>query len=872
MPDSEITLPPRYSQRLLVDGNSARQLVQAGTSARLEKDGEQWVATTSAGVRYPRYQHGKAPSGSVAVEMSREAFEMLPEIETEGMELRWVNSEKISAPGAVLASLNGSFRLRTEDPHLGTPGLRVPQAGALHAVLAHWSTGTVEPATIVLPTGTGKTDCMVAVVASERLKRVLVLVPSDRLRAQIAEAFESYGVLPEIGVLNSPAAGLIVGRIEHGFKNAASMRSFVESCNILVTTPSALHASNETVVEGLIRRSTHLFVDEAHHIGATTWANVRDAFVGKPVLQFTATPYRADGQRLGGRVIYSFPLGLARELGYFQPISYVSVLALADPDRAVAEAAISRLREDLHGGLDHLIMARVARIGRARDDVLPIYEELASDLSPQILHSAIPKAEQTAALEAIRARRSRIVICVDMLGEGFDFPELKIAALHDPHRSLGVALQFIGRFARSREDLGTATAVVARPDPGYDERLRALYAERSQWDKVIEVLAGQAVQEVRELDDFESGFDVGSDETLSVHVLRPKMSTVVYRTSCDEWKPERLAERFKPERIVSPPSVNADEEVAWMVVEARSAVRWAHLQSLEDVAYHLHILYWDRSRALLYINTSQLESLHEDLAEAVCGSDVQRVEGEVVYRVLGELQRPTPTNVGVIDVRNRSRRFSMHVGADVYEGFPDAERQSKSNTNIFVVAYEEGRPADRASRPLQVLEQAHSGCARGGSVCGLRAGAAKRASPPEHRCYDRQSRTARAQAPKARYVWPHGWSGRRSAHVSGTSPHSATRAEDLDCSTWPEQGARRQSPPAATRCGRRLRRRGRLRRIRRLVQRIGRKVAVPCLRWTTTLCLAAVSSCRQPGGIGRLSGRRWRTTGRGMMPGQNPCI
>ena len=93
---------------------------------------------------------------------------------------------------------------------------------------------------------------------------------------------------------------------------------------------------------------------------------------------------------------------------------------------------------------------------------------------------------------------------------------------------------------------------------------------------------------------------------------------------------------------------------------------------------------------LLYINTSQLELLHEDLAQAVCGEDVRRVEGEQVYRALGELQRPTPTNVGVIDLRNRSRRFSMHVGADVYEGFPDVERQSKSNTNIFVVAYEEG--------------------------------------------------------------------------------------------------------------------------------------------------------------------------------------
>jgi len=50
------------------------------------------------------------------------------------------------------------------------------------------------------------------------------------------------------------------------------------------------------------------------------------------------------------------------------------------------------------------------------------------------------------------------IICVNMLGEGFNFPSLKIAAIHSPHRSLSVTLQFIGRFARTAgENLGPAT-------------------------------------------------------------------------------------------------------------------------------------------------------------------------------------------------------------------------------------------------------------------------------------------------------------------------------------------------------------------------------------------------------------------------------
>jgi hypothetical protein len=687
--EHETVLPARFAQRLFVDGNSARQLVAWSSEARLEDDDGAWFAVEADGSRHRFWQRAYTPPGTVGLELPRALLEALPTA-FPANELRWVTNERPSDPDEVRAGLAGRFVLRTQDPVSGASGLRIPQAGALHAVLAHWSTGTTEPATIVLPTGTGKTETMLACsrvsdssVCSSWCRRTGCGPKSLRCLRATACSLRA-------GVLDAPLPGLVVGRIEHHFSSVAAMRSFIERCNVIVTTPNALGASSDDVVAALIARCSHLFVDEAHHVSAASWARIRDAFAGKPVLQFTATPYREDGQRLGGRVIYSFPLGRAQALGYFQPISYVSVLALADPDRAVAEAAVARLRADRDRGLDHLIMARVNRIGKARDDVQPIYEELAPEFAPLLLHSHLTKRDRTAALDAIKARRSRIVVCVDMLGEGFDFPELKIAALHDPHRSLGVALQFIGRFARSRSDLGTATAVVARPDPGYDERLRALYAEDSQWDTVIETLTGQALEEVRELDEFEGGFAEGDDDALSIHVLRPKMSAVVYETSCAAWHPERLADRFAPERIVSPLAINPAERVAWMVVEARSGVRWAHLQSLEDVAYHLHVLHWDPERGLLYINTSQLESLHEDLAQTVCGTDVRRVDGLAVYRVLGELQRPTPTNVGVIDLRNRSRRFSMHVGADVYEGFPVAEQQSKSNTNIFVVAYQEG--------------------------------------------------------------------------------------------------------------------------------------------------------------------------------------
>ncbi|RJG20499.1 DEAD/DEAH box helicase family protein [Paenibacillus thiaminolyticus] len=60
-------------------------------------------------------------------------------------------------------------------------GLRLPQFGALSAIRAHWATSN-SPATIVLPTGTGKSETMYATIISERIASTLVIVPSNLLR------------------------------------------------------------------------------------------------------------------------------------------------------------------------------------------------------------------------------------------------------------------------------------------------------------------------------------------------------------------------------------------------------------------------------------------------------------------------------------------------------------------------------------------------------------------------------------------------------------------------------------------------------------------------------------------------------------------
>jgi hypothetical protein len=86
-------------------------------------------------------------------------------------------------------------------------------------------------------------------------------------------------------------------------------------------------------------------------------------------------------------------------------------------------------------------------------------------------------------------RRSGLgVAFVGVLGEGFDLPSLKIAAYHNPHRSLPVTIQFAGRVARTErtgdDDLGNPEQAVLIATVGdHPEILAELHKDGQRWDR-----------------------------------------------------------------------------------------------------------------------------------------------------------------------------------------------------------------------------------------------------------------------------------------------------------------------------------------------------------------------------------------------------
>ncbi|NVP56618.1 DEAD/DEAH box helicase family protein [Rhizobium sp. DBTS2] len=301
----------------------------------------------------------------------------------------------------------------------GNEGLRPPQIGALHAIGAHWSL-TSQPATVVMPTGTGKTETMLATLAAYDCQSVLVIVPTDALRSQTAGKFLNFGWLRKLHALDDSVSNPVVGIISKRPKTIEDLEIF-ERCHVVVSTMAAFQGkksaaekdedddeeesieeaegdtAEETafnLAEEIAKRVKVLFVDEAHHVAARGWSSFRGAFRDRKVLQFTATPFRRDGLLVDGQVIYSYPLRRAQEENYFKPITFQPIYepVSSKADAIIAEAAIARLRADLANGFNHLMMVRCKNITKAKK-VHEIYDRLATDLKPLLLHSKIGNSD-----------------------------------------------------------------------------------------------------------------------------------------------------------------------------------------------------------------------------------------------------------------------------------------------------------------------------------------------------------------------------------------------------------------------------------------------------------------------------------------------
>ena len=196
-----------WAQEVKIVGNPVRQLLVPESGLEVREDtGGLYVAGVYG--RWPALRGADAAPGAPLTAR-------IPVVAGTRARVTWSGSRDLLDPASVTDSYTAAIGFRAP----GEPGsLRRPQLGALHSALGYWTSGLADPGIIVMPTGTGKTETMLALLVAARLGRLLVIVPTTALRSQVAAKFETLGVLQGLGVVGPSALRPVAGRLEQLFR------------------------------------------------------------------------------------------------------------------------------------------------------------------------------------------------------------------------------------------------------------------------------------------------------------------------------------------------------------------------------------------------------------------------------------------------------------------------------------------------------------------------------------------------------------------------------------------------------------------------------------------------------------------------------
>ncbi len=593
----------------------------------------------------------------------------------------------------IINSWTNTFNFIEEKLEENINGLREPQIAALYSILSHLKVSD-DIGTVVMPTGTGKTETMLSALIAGKLNKVLITVPSDALRTQMGTKFINLGLLKQIGIVNQNALYPRVGVMYQNFINEDDLLDFTEKSNVVVTTMNILTNNTPSILNLMNSKFSNVFIDEAHHVEANSWKKVRECFDKNKILQFTATPFRNDRKRLDGKIIFNFSLKKAQEQGYFKPINFIPIREY-DSDKGdvlIAKKAVEKLREDLGNGYDHILMARCENKNRA-NAIFELYEENV-DLNPILLHSTVVGKKNI--LEDIVNRKHKIIVAVNMLGEGFDLPQLKIAAFHDIRKSLPITLQFAGRFTRTSidNDLGNATFIANIADVETENELSELYAQDSDWNLILSTLSTEQIEEQIDFNEFIKGFQDLENSKIPFQNIRFALSTVVYKNLNQDNSVflsnfrkgfpnyEELEYKFY--------DYNPRENTLVIITALKSEVDWVNYKDIFGLNWQLTVLYYDTEQKLLFIHSSDKSSLYSDLAKAVLNNNTILVNQLTVFRSFYDINRVSLQNVGLKEFLNRKIRFTMRVGTDIQDALSIAEQQRGEKAFVFGSGYEKG--------------------------------------------------------------------------------------------------------------------------------------------------------------------------------------
>ena len=337
-----------------------------------------------------------------------------------------------------------------------TRALRDYQAEAVDSVRSEWQAGR-SATTVILPTGTGKTDVIARLVTDEAAAggRALVLAHRGELLDQISE---------RCGMHNPR---LPIGRVQAGLDQ--TRRPIVVAMTPTLAKPDRRER---------LPRPSLVVVDECHHITSPSnlaileWAGCLDETNPTRLLGVTATPSRSDDAKRGiGMVLQS--VAFSRDIAWairggwlVPPRGLAVVTSHMDLDGAklnrgdyqdneLGEMVSQDVGEIVRAWQTYAVDAKHPD-GRITIAFVPTVDaaaelagafELAGVKAEAVLGST-KQPEREAVYARLAAGVTRVLVGVAVMTEGFDSPPVSCVLMARPTRSKTVYTQAVGRGLR----------------------------------------------------------------------------------------------------------------------------------------------------------------------------------------------------------------------------------------------------------------------------------------------------------------------------------------------------------------------------------------------------------------------------------------
>lgn len=322
--------------------------------------------------------------------------------------------------------------------------LRDYQQNALNAVTKEFQEG-VNRQLMVMPTAGGKTIVMAA-IAKNYNSKALILAHRDELIQQARDKFKRFWPEVDIGICKAE---------KNEFDHQVVIGS-VQSCRY----PKRLAQLKEQNFQTLM-------IDETHHAAADSYQTIINALgfnanSGKLLLGVTATPQRADRKQLGDtfdKIIYEISIGELIQKGYLSQVIGRKILTsfiLKKIRTQMGDFEIGQLAEAVNTpernkfvvekckayAIDRKILAFGVNVQHCKDLA---QEFIAQGFKAKAVWGDMPLKQRRKVLNDFKKGNITVIVCCNLLTEGFDEPSITSIVVARPTKSKGLYTQMVGR-------------------------------------------------------------------------------------------------------------------------------------------------------------------------------------------------------------------------------------------------------------------------------------------------------------------------------------------------------------------------------------------------------------------------------------------